>query len=705
MSHPKEAPGFDGPRLTRRSALAAAGIAAVGVAAATPRDRGVTIKRDRFGVPHIHGPTDASVAYGVAWAQAEDDFEQLEATFIHALGRAAELRGEALVDSDRLARAMEHARLARDEYARAEPAMKAIYDAYADGLNAYAATRATRLLDRFEPWFPLAVMRYKYQQLEFVGYAGLTQSMTRTDWTERPTGSNAWAAAPSRSASGHALLLINPHVGFFGPAQYHEHHVISDEGWNFSGVGRYGLPFPYMGRNEALGWAHTDNYPDHGDLYAETFDDPADPLVYRHGDRKLRAITWDEVIRVKTDAGLEARPVRFMRTRNGPVLGERDGKPIAVRLARHVEGGWLDQWYAMTKARDLPAFETALRRVAIPYMNIVYADRDGNILHVYNGAVPRRRPGVDPSGVLDGSDPVNDWDGYHAYEDLPQVLNPASGYVQNCNSTPFTTTEPGQNPDPARYPAYMIGPETDNARARSSRRLLSGDRVFSFEDWTRASTDTWAQAAEDWLPGLFAEAEAAGPAAADLAPQLAALRTWDKVVTVESVPAALFTRWAMTARPGGSVEPVAGRRLNALRAARADLERVFGDWRVPFGRISRLQRTHWSGDQPFDDARPSLPVAGGQGWMGTIFNFRVANPTDLASTAARYGSSGNSYVSVIEFGPTQRAASIRTHGQSGDPASPHWEDQAPIFARGEFKPSWFTAEEIDANLERAYRPG
>lgn len=691
---------------TRRAMIAGATAAslAAGSAGAEDRGRGVLIKRDRFGVPHVYGPTDASVAYGVAWAQAEDDFEQLEETFARALGRGAELRGEALYADDRLARAMEHARLAREEYARIEPRLRAVLHGYAAGLNAYAEKTPPRLLGRFEPWFPLAVLRYKYHQLEFLGYAGLDPATAKTDWSERPYGSNAWAVGPSRSASGRAMLLINPHVGFFGPAQYFEHHVISGEGWNFSGVGRYGLPFPYMGRNAHLGWAHTDNYPDHGDLYLETFDDPADRSAYRYGGGRRKATAWTETIRVRTADGFETRTARFLRTRNGPVLGERDGRPVAVKLAKAAEGGWLDQWYAMTKARTLAEFEAALRRVAIPYMNVVYADREGNILYVYNGVVPRRRAGVRPGEPLDGADPKNDWRGFHPYEDLPRVLNPKSGYVQNCNSTPFATTTAGHNPDPARFPAYMIGPEGDNARARSSRRILESRATFDFEAWSQAAVDTYAQSADDWLPRLFADAASAGDGADDLAPLLDALRAWDRRASVDSTASTLFVRWAMRFRrlpqDAGS-----GAALAALREARAELERVFGDWRVPYGRISRLQRTHWTGTERFDDARPSLPVAGGQGWLGTIANFRVDEGADLSDPASRHGRSGNSYVSVVEFGDTPRARSIVYFGQSGDPRSPHFFDQGPIYAEGGFKPSWFTDAEIEASLERAYAPG
>lgn len=707
MSNCNDETNSSGAPLTRRAAVSGLGVAALACSAdpvtGRPPSPAVEILRDRFGVPHVLGDTDADVAWGVGWAQAEDDFEQLEETFLLALGRGAEFLGESLLASDRLARAMEHARLARDEYGRASPALRAICDAYAAGVTAFAEGRTGRRLETFEPWLPFAVLRFKYHQLEFLDYVGLTPGERRTDWSERPHGSNAWAVAPSRSASGHALLLINPHVGFFGPAGYYEHHVISREGWNFSGVGRYGLPFPYMGRNADLGWAHTDNYPRHGDLYAETFDDPADPLVYRYGDRRLKAVAWSETLKVRNgDGSLTTLESRFLRTRNGPILGHRDGRPLAVRLARAEEGGWLAQWHAMTKARDLSAFQAALRLNAIPYMNVVYADRAGNVLHVYNGVIPRRRVVSPPGRPLAGADPTHDWDGYHPHDDLPRVLNPACGFVQNCNSSPFTTTGTSADPQAAAYPAYMIGPEGDNARARSSRRLLNARPEFDFDAFAAAAVDTRAQSADDLLPPLLSDRDAARDP--ELAPLVAELAAWDRVVTIESVAATLFTRWAMRVRrPGGPVD--AARRRSALHEVRAELERVFGDWRTPFGRISRLQRTHWRGRQPFDDSRPSLPVAGGQGWMGTILNFRVDETADLADPAARYGMSGNSYVSVVEFGPAPRALTIRTFGQSGDPASPHWDDQAALYAAGRFKPSWFTREEIEANLERRYRPG
>lgn len=685
-------------------------LAALGCAAGTrspaPEERmasSVTIYRDTYGVPHVYGPTDASVVFGLAWAQAEDNFAHLEDNFIRSLGRAAEVHGEKALKDDQLARALEIPRLAREEYERAAPRMRALYDAYAAGLNLYLARHPEtkpRLLGRFEPWYPLALLRFKYYQVEFVGYAGLRSE----DLSELPQGSNAWAVGPGKSASGHPLLFINPHIGFFGLALYYEAHLHSDEGWNFSGTGRYGLPFPYMGHNEALGWAYTDNFPDTGDLYVETFDDPANPLAYRYGDGHRTAVQWTEEIRVKTDRGLETRRATFRKTHHGPLLSRHEGKPVALRLAKLEEGGWFDQWYEMTRARSLAEMETALRRVAVPYMNMVYADRDGNIFYAYNGTVPLRSTSFNWRQPVDGSDPETEWQGYHAFDDLPRVKNPESGFVQSCNSTPFATTTAG-NPDPADYPAYMVGPEPDNGRSRISRRILTAQEKFSFEDWSRAAFDTRVLEAETKIPELIAEWERLrredAPRADALAPLIEELRDWDRIGRTGSVGMTLFRYWlgGMTQQDAAADWP----QVRALEEVRQDLESDWGTWKVAWGEVNRLQRAHWSGDEAFRDDRPSLPVPGGPGWLGIVFNFYTRQ--EPTGTKRSYGTAGNSYVSVVEFGPAVRARSIVYFGQSGDPSSPHYFDQAPLYARGEFKPAWFTLEEIQAHLERAYRPG
>jgi penicillin amidase len=676
--------------------------------------RSVTVYRDAYGVPHIFGPTDAACVFGFAYAQAEDNFWQVEDNFIRASCRAAEIYGEKNLREDQLCRAMEIPKLARAEYNRASPRMRQLYDAYAAGLNYFLARRTDahpRLLTRFEAWHPLALMRFKYHHNEFLFYAGLTgkevKTMARAPGPESPNGSNTWAISPARSASGHAMLFINPHVPFFGLEQYYEAHLHSEEGWNFSGLSRFGFVVPYMGHNEHLGWSHTDNFPDIGDLYAEKFDDPQRPLAYRYGGGYRLATEWTEIIKVKTEKGIEERSFKLRKTHHGPILAERDGKPLAVRLAKLEEGEWITEWYEMSKARTLTEFKRAVSRGAIPYMNVMYADRAGNIYYIYNGAVPRRSTKFDWSQPVDGSNPETEWQGYHRLEELPQLVNPKTGFLQNCNSTPFTATAE-DNLAKASYPAYMIGGEDDNGRARISRRLLSGTEKFTLDDWARAAFDTTVIEAETYIPQLVEEWEKLKRTDAARAEKINdainELKAWNHVSTIESEAMTLFTAWL-----GRLFEGIYERKdqdpwlkVRALEGAIGELEKKHGRWRVAWGEVNRLQRPNASGTEAFSDDRPSLPVAGAPGWVGIVYNF-YTRPEK--GQKRRYGVAGHSFISVVEFGPQVEARSILVFGQSADPNSKHYFDQAQLYARRQFKPAWFTLPEIKANLERAYHPG
>ncbi|MFN2511321.1 MAG: penicillin acylase family protein [Pyrinomonadaceae bacterium] len=679
----------------------------------------VTIYRDTYGVPHVFGRTDASTVFGFAYAQAEDNFWRVEENFISALGRLSEIYGEKSVNEDRLNRALEIPRLAQAEYRRLDRHMRALCDAFAAGFNYFLLRHPEvrpRLLTRIEPWHTLAFIRYNYYQNGFardrnlrIRPGGLQTAQSESD-LEPHVGSNGWVIGPSKSATGHAMLFINPHLPFFGPGQVYEGHVHSDQGWNFTGYTRFGFPFPYVGHNENGGWVSTDNSADLQDVYFETFDDPTRPLAYKYGSGYRMASERTEEVLVKTSTGMETRRFTMRKTHHGPVLGTLDGLPLTIRMAKFESDGWLRQWYDMTNAKSLAALKRAMTPLNMLFGNVMYADRQGNTCYLYNGAVPRRDPRFDWTKPVDGSDPATEWQGYHTIDELPQLTNPKTGWMQNCNTTPFLLTSDG-NPDPKRYPNYMVQ-EGDNPRGAISREILASTPTFTFEHWQRAAFDTRVKRAESRLPQLLVAlkehlgSETKGNGASAVQRLLDAseeLARWNQRSTNDSVAMTLFSLWhdrlsrARTADPDTSQKQVA-----ALNEVLDTLESDFGTWRIAWGEISRLQRLDESKAEKFQDARPSFPVAGVNGNDGAVFTLYAAREP---GQKRRYGVAGGSYVSVVQFGPSVRALSVHTFGASGHPNSRHYMDQAELYARGEFKPAWLTLKDIRANLEAAYHPG
>ncbi|HEX8197699.1 MAG TPA: penicillin acylase family protein [Pyrinomonadaceae bacterium] len=675
--------------------------------------REVTIYRDVYGVPHVFGRTDASTVFGFAYAQAEDNFWRIEENFISAVGRSSEIYGEETLNNDRLNHALEIPRLAGEEYSRLDAHTRALCDAYAAGLNYYLKRHPEtklRLLAKFEPWHTLAFIRYNYYQNGFVYDPAISLPNIQTAenqrvWKENQ-GSNGWVINPSKSATGNAMLFINPHLPFFGSGQVYEGHVHSDEGWNFTGYTRFGFPFPYVGHNENSGWVSTDNAADLTDVYLETFDDPKRPLAYRYGNGYRMATERTAEIQVKTPNGLETRSFKMRKTHHGPILGARDGKSLAIRMAKFESDGWLREWYLMTRAKSLEELKRAMAPLNMLFGNVMYADRQGNTFYLYNGAVPRRNPRFDWKKPVDGSDPATEWQGYHTIDELPQMTNPKTGWMQNCNTTPFLLTSEG-NPDPKNFPAYMVQ-EGDNLRGEISRRILSQNKKFTFDEWQRAASDTTVMAAEKYLPSMLAalkkhldeSGKADDKETQNLRAAYEELSRWNRRSTIESVATTLLFFW------GGRIEENKLTEGNAQAAALADvlkmLERDFGTWRVAWGEINRLQRVDESKEESFQDNRPSIPIPGVSGGSGSVFTFYSQQ---AKGQKRRYGAAGGTYVSVVEFAPKVRGFSVHVFGASGHPESRHYMDQSPLYARGDFKPAWLALEDIKANLERAYRPG
>jgi penicillin amidase len=694
--------------------------------------RSVTIVRDHYGVPHIDGPTDESVIFGFAYCQAEDYLWQIEESYVAGLGRASELNGEEDFKADWNNRMFEIPRAAREDFEKLDAKSRAMCAAFTAGLNFYLEKNPgvkLRLLDHFEPWQVLAYGRNILLHSIYHPPSERTVSSARNETPDDEAGligSNAYAIGPSRTRNGSTMLYSNPHQPYYGFGQFYEGHLHSQEGLNFSGATFFGSPLPGIGHNERLGWTCTVNEPNNGNAWLETFDDPANPLKYKYGDGYRTATEWQDIIKVKTANGFAERKVTFRKTHHGPIaITVSKQKQIAVNIAKFREAFYSRQSLQMQKARNLSEFLSAMELLDQHLYNVVYADCDGNILYIYNGIVPRRDPAFDWEKPLDGANPRTEWQGYHAFSDLPRVLNPISGFVQNCNQTPFTTKDDG-NPFPGNFPAYMLQEKErndDKRRAKMARYLLRDLHDVTYDKWQAVCLDTTIYWAITELPGYkeqFAKLKRSEPELArQVEPYLTHLLDWDGRGGEASTQATLCLQWyeelagpnyatRESLRPEFVHDPPA--RFKALVAAAEKLKKIYGDWKVPWGEVHRLQRHANVADLakvPFSDKLPSLPTAGVPGSVGVAFTQYYTPPDPGSSTRRKqYGVVGNSFMGVFEFGKDSvRAKTLVQYGESGNPASPHFFDQAQLLSQGKFKESPFDWKDVLAQAKRSYHPG
>lgn len=692
----------------------------------------VTIYRDSYGVPHIHGETDAATMFGFMYAQAEDGFSALERNVASKIGRLSEIEGQDAFEFDLYVRALETERLSREEYNSAPKSFKNLADAWAAGLNFFLEQHpdTPRKIQRYEPWQFFAMGRGESFWAPFahgvLDHSEITKAISIQEFGK---GSNFWMISGKKTVSGNAMLFINPHSE---PNAYGEGHLISDEGLNLYGGYRFGFPLPVFGHTPHHGWGFTNNEPDVSDLWRETFDHPENPLAYRYGNDYRTAEKWTERIFILSETDKVERNVTFRKTHHGPIVTTRDGFPMALRIARYEEGGVIQQLYAMARAESFEEFKEAVSRLRYNWLNLGYADREGNIWFVGNGAVPKRSEKFDWSNPLDGSDPETEWKGYHKLEDLPQVLNPESGWLMNTNHSPFRVTSEDENPDPADYPEYMarspyssspvlIDMKGDNPRARASRLLLESQNEYSFKQWSEATMSNTAFEAEKDIT-LLVEAWSKiehkdQQKYLNLTPIIDTLRNWDYQSHPESVAMTIYMskkmmriwNWlASLKKPPVRIpdkvnaEPVPWDQWDPV----AELEQViflleldWGTWKVPYGEINRLQNPV---NGQFSDDRKSFPVLGGPGFLGMIQTY-IALPFE--GLKQWYGVAGNSYVSVVEFGPEVNALTINGSGQSNNPNSPHYNDQAELYGQGKYKKAWTNLEDVKKNAVRVYRPG
>jgi acyl-homoserine-lactone acylase len=690
----------------------------------------VTITRDDWGIAHVHGRADADAVFGMIYAQAEDDFAQIESNFLVALGRIAEAEeSETAVWSDLRARLFVDPADLKLKYEAAPSWLRSLVGAWADGLNHYLATHPDlrpRVLRRFEPWMALSFTEgangadiAKISLPDLAAFYGASEAermalIAASTRSEEPAASNGIALAPDMTRDGHALLLINPHTTFYLRSEL---QMSSDEGLNAYGAVTWGQFFIYQGFNARAGWMHTTSSADCVDEFEETIVKRAGRLFYRYG-AELRPVCTDSVeLQIcGAEGALATRSFTILRTHHGPIVRAQGGKLITVSLMDRPVAA-LEQAFLRTKAHNLGAFIGASVRAANSTNNTIFADAEGNVALLGPQFVPRRDDRFDYTRPVDGADPTSDWQGDTPAADLPEVVNPPNGWVYNANDGPWWAAGP-YSPKRGAFPRYVdqVGA---NCRTAHALAILETWRGFTLERLRDAAYDPQLHVFARLLPDLVAAFDALPTADArrpSLAEPIALLRDWDCRSSLESVATTLAVAWgegmreqvAPDLRPGRLlvVEKIertpADRKLTVLTDAVARLVNDFGHWRVAWGDVNRFQRIDPSMTQRFDDAQPSWPVPFASSQWGALTAYTA---TRHRGTKKMYGASGNGFIAVVEFGPRLRAIALSAGGASGDPDSPHFIDQAERFACGDLRPVYFYPDELAGHVQRTYRPG
>lgn len=690
----------------------------------------ITIIRDNWGIPHVYGKSDADAVFGLLYAQCEDDFKRVELNYIEKLGRLAEINGEKDLFNDLQLRLLIDTAEAIADYQKAQPWLKKLLDAYAAGINYYLYKNPQvkpALLHRFKPWYALL---WTDGSIGAINTADLTVGELKKFYAgdykptayvpvikDQQSGSNGFAFAPSITEMGNAILYINPHTTFyFRP----EVQMQSEEGLNVYGAVTWGQFFVYQGFNEYCGWMHTSNNVDIADMYAEKITKTDKGLFYEYDKKKYPVGLKKISISYKEGDGLKHKSFTTYFTNNGPVMAVRDGKWISLKAKNRNTQSLIQSW-VRTKSKSFEDYQKAMDLKANASNNTVYADAKGNIAYWHGNFIPIRNPSYNWASVVDGSTSATAWKGLHPVKETVHLYNPPNGWLQNCNSTPFTVA--GSNsPIKANYPSYMA-PDGENFRGVAAVRLLSQPQKYTLEKVIATGYDTYMPAFNSLIPALlkaYGELPQSDPLIEELKAPIALLKSWDYRSSENSEAATLAMEWAprlnmniqkvyinpgerdqventkafaASARPNDLLDP--------LKATLADLNKRFGKWQIAWGEVNRFQRLTGAINEKYDDNAPSLPVGFGSAMWGQLPSFR----SNLFKTNKRYGNSGNSFVCVVEFGKRIRAKSVLAGGNSGDPNSKHFNDQALMYSKGQFKDVLFYKEDVEKNAERTYKPG
>lgn len=697
------------------------------------RAQNTEIIRDQWGIPHIYGKTDADAVFGMVYAQCEDDFNRVEMNYITAMGRMSEIEGIGQIYADLRMKMYIEEDVIKKEYENSPQWLKDLMDAWADGINYYLYSHPEtkpRLLTEFKPWMALTfsegsiggdIETISTNQLKAFYEKDFAKELVtgkleweELEWEEEPRGSNGFAIAPKLSKSGNTLFLINPHTSFyFRP----EIHMVSEEGLNAYGAVTWGQFFIYQGFNEYNGWMHTSSKADAIDHFALTVENREGKYHYLFGKKWLPFAEKAIKIRYREGNQILEKEITAYYSHHGPVIREENGKWIAIALMVEREKA-LTQSFSRTKTKTDAEFKATMGLRTNSSNNTVYADRDGNIVYYHGNFVPKRDPKFDWRNTVDGSDPATDWKGLHEVDEMLLIKNPENGWIQNCNSDPFTAAG-SFSPKKENYPAYMAW-DLENPRGLNAVRILTGKKDFTLESLIATAYDPKLMAFEPLIPALekaFGKMQENDPRKNKLKAPMEILSNWDRNTGIESFGTSLAVFWGNHLiqeargmdRPWDAYifdflanETSDNMKITAFEKAVDTLTEDFGTWNTPWGDINRFQRITDEIQGIYFDELPSLPIGYNSSLWGSLAAY---GSKAYSNTKKWYGNVGNSFVAVVEFGEKVKAKSLLAGGESGNPFSPHFVDQAEMYSQGEFKDVSFYREDVLKNARHVYKPG
>ena len=667
-------------------------------------NRDVVVYRDNWGVPHIYGKTDGDAAFGLAYANAEDDYETILFSLLAARGQLAEVYGKEYAPNDYLVQLMKFQSLVDEKYdTDLSPETRQLCENYAAGMNYYIKTNQIKVPSNVLPIRGRDLIAGFVHKLPFFfGIHKVIQQIMEGTYPEESKmystfpeiygesfGSNVFAVAPTRSTDGHTRLMSNTHQPWEGPTAWYEAHIHSEEGWNTVGGLFPGSPVVLVGHNENLGWSHTVNMPDLIDVF-ELEMNPENDRQYKFDGRwhDLKPMTISFKVKLLKFFKIPVKRTAYW-SEYGPVIENESGKKFSIRYAGYNDIRALEQWYRMNKAQDFDQWQDAMQMTSIPMFNTGYADKDGNIFYVYNARLPQREPGYEWNGIVPGNTTETLWQDYLTFSELPQVYNPKSGFIQNCNSSPYETTVGDENPSEEHYPENLGIETVMTNRALRAMELFGSDDQISNQEFESFKYDMKYSEKSNFAKLIKRSTEIVtdNPLVNQA---LNLLRNWN-LETSRNNPHTAFAVYSLFRYIENDPYSVD---LNEFRDHVAKTASEFMDWfgklEVPWGDVNRLIR-----------GSVELPIGGGPDIIRAVYGRPEGDGSHLKAVA------GDCYVIYADWDKNGIVSSKSIHqfGATQNEHSPHFADQAYLFVNQKMKPVYFTLDDILANLENSYIPG